>query len=244
MVKFNLNDKEFLIPDYTTIENYSKIFKVKELFTDEYFSAKLINLVTGAPLDELLKSDYEKIDFMATHIISLIPIEKNLPFIDKFEIDGIKYGFFPNWRDLTFAEFIDMDTISTKKQEELLNMLHILAAIMYRPIEHEISEHNFLIEEYDVKTMVKRSELFKKKMDVKIILGAMVFFFKLEKRYSLYSQASLIPKIKWTTKMKIIWKLRKLIWAGIFKKRTVGFSSSTELLEMILQNTTLSTKKT
>jgi len=244
MVKFNLNDKEFLIPDYTTIENYSKIFKVKELFTDEYFSAKLINLVTGASLDELLKSDYEKIDFMATHIISLIPIEKNLPFIDKFEIDGIKYGFFPNWRDLTFAEFIDMDTISTKKQEELLNMLHILAAIMYRPIEHEISEHNFLIEEYDIKTMVARSELFKKKMDVKIILGAMVFFFKLEKRYSLYSRASLIPKIKWTTKMKIIWKMRKLIWAGIFKRRTVGFSSSTELLEMILQNTTLSTKKT
>ena len=244
MVKFTIQEKEYELKDYLSIEDYVKIYKVKELFTDEYFAAKLISLVTDCPFEDLLKSDYEQINYLASYVLSLIPQEKELKLIDRFELDGIKYGFFPNWRDLTFAEFVDIDTISTKKPDELLNMLHILAAIMYRPIEHEITEHNFLIEEYDVKTMVPRSELFKKKMDMRYVLGAQTFFTKLEKRYSLYSQASLIQKIKWTKKIKIYWKMRKWIWAAVFKKRTDGMLSSIELLKMILQNTTTSTKKT
>lgn len=122
-------------------------------------------------------------------------------------------------------------------------MLHILAAIMYRPIDHEISEHNFLIEEYDVKTMVPRSELFKKKLDVKYILGGMFFFINFAKKYSLFSQAS-STQMTWKMKVKILWKMRKLILQAIFKKRTDGILQSTELLETILTSTTTSTKKT
>lgn len=244
MVKFKIDKKEYELKDYISIEDYSNIFKVKDLFTDQYFAAKVVNLITGCPIEDLLKSDYEEVNYLATYIISLVPMDKDIPFVDRFEIDGIHYGFFPNWKDLTFAEFVDIDTISTKEPKELLNMLHILAAIMYRPIDHEISEHNFLIEEYDLKTMIKRSELFKKKLNVRYVLGAQRFFMKLEKRFSLYTQASLIQKISWTKKIKLVWKMRKIIWATLFKKRMGGSLSSTELLEMILQNTTTSIKKT
>jgi hypothetical protein len=243
MVKFNLKEKEYILNDYLTIEQYVKIFKVKDLFTDQYFAAKLLNLVTEIPLEEVMKCDYEEINYLSSYILTLIPLEKNVPFIDRFELDGVDYGFFPNWRDLTFAEFVDIDTISTKKPEEVLNMLHILAAIMYRPIDHEISEHNFLIEEYDVKTMVPRSELFKKKLDVKYILGGMFFFINFAKKYSLFSQAS-STQMTWKMKVKILWKMRKLILQAIFKKRTDGILQSTELLETILTSTTTSTKKT
>ena len=244
MVKFKIDEKEYELKDYISIEDYSNIFKVKDLFTDQYFAAKVVNLMTGCPIEDLLKSDYEQVNYLATYIISLVPIDKEIPFLDRFEIDGIHYGFFPNWRDLTFAEFIDIDTISTKEPKELLNMLHILAAIMYRPIDHEISEHNFLIEEYDLKTMIKRSELFKKKLNVRYVLGAQRFFTKLEKRFSLYTQASLIQKINLKTKIKLMWKMRKVIWSTLFKRHTDGSLSSIELLEMILQNTTTSIKKT
>ena len=244
MLKFKIDEKEYELKDYISIEDYSNIFKVKDIFTDQYFAAKVVNLITGCPIEDLLKSDYEQVNYLATYIISLVPMDKNIPFVDRFEIDGIHYGFFPNWRDLTFAEFVDIDTISTKEPKELLNMLHILAAIMYRPIDHEISEHNFLIEEYDLKTMIKRSELFKKKLNVRYVLGAQRFFTKLEKRFSLYTQASLIQKISWRKKIKLVWKMRKVIWSTLFKKRMGGSLSSIELLEMILQNTTTSIKKT
>lgn len=242
MIKFKIDDKEYVIPDYITIDHYTKIYKIKDLFSDDYFAAKLINIVTDAPLEDLLQSDYQEINYLASYILSMVPIDKP-EFKDSFELDGVKYGFFPNWRDISFAEFVDMDTISTKKHDELLNMLHILAAVMYRPIIEERSEHDFDIEKYDIKTMVKRSELFKKKLDVKYILGAQFFFINFAKRYSTYIQTSLIPKFSIWMQIKSAWRLRKILWKVVFKKNLDGLPSSTELLQTILQNTKLSTKK-
>jgi len=129
MIKFKIDDKEYKVPEVMTIDAYSKIFKIKELFSEEYFTAKLVSIITGAPIEDLLESDYEQINFIAGQILTLIPITKP-EFKDRFELDGVQYGFFPNWKDLTYAEFVDIDTISTKKQDEMLNMLHVLCAVM------------------------------------------------------------------------------------------------------------------
>jgi hypothetical protein len=241
-MKFKIEDKEYNIPQFITIENYCKIYKVKDLFSDDYFSAKLVNLVTGAAVEDLLESDYQELSYIAAYIMSLIPLETP-KFVDRFELNGVKYGFFPKWQDLTYAEFVDMDTISTKKKDEVLDLLHILCAVMYRPIVTERSEHDFDIEKYDVKTMVKRAELFKKELDCKYVLGAMFFFINYARKYSLYTQLSLTPKLSTWTKLKLMWKMRKLIWKMIFKSRLVGSLSQTELLETILQSTTTSIKK-
>jgi hypothetical protein len=144
---------------------------------------------------------------------------------------------------MTFAEFVDMDTISTKKPDELLDMLHILAAVMFRPIIEEKSEHDFKIEKYNVDSMIQRSELFKKKLDVRYVLGAQTFFTKFGNRFSSYSLLSSIPKLSTWTKIKLVWSMRKMIWEIVFKRRTVGTLSSTELLQTILRSTNLSIKK-
>lgn len=243
MIKFKLDEQEYILPEYITIEDYSKIYKIKDLFSEDYFAAKLINIITDAKLEDLLESDYQQVSYIATYLMSLFPLDRP-KFIDRFELDGIKYGFFPNWKDLTFAEFVDMDTISTKKPEELLDLLHILAAIMYRPIISEKSEHDYQIEKYDINKMKERAELFKKRLDVKYILGAQFFFINYARRYSSYTQMSLIPKLSIWTKIKLIWIMRKMIWRTIFKKPLDGSSSSIELVEMILRNTSTSIKKT
>lgn len=243
MIKFKIDEIEYDLPSYITIENYSKIFKIKDLFSEDYFAARLINILTDVTVEDLLECDYQEISYISSYILSLIPMETP-KFEDRFELDGVQYGFFPNWKDLTFAEFIDMDTLSTKKSDEILDYLHILAAIMYRPIVEEKSKHDFKIEKYDVNKMKERAELFKKKLDVKYILGAQFFFIKFAKRFSSYTQLSSIPKLSIWMKMKIIWKMRRLIVSLIFKNRSVGSLSSTELLEMILRSTNLSIKKT
>lgn len=242
MMKFKVNNKEYNVPDFITIENYTKIYKVKDMLTENYFAAKLVHLITNVEMEELLECDYQELNYVAAYIMSIIPTEKP-KFQDRFELNGVHYGFFPKWNDLTYAEFVDMDTISTKKEDELLNMLHILAAIMYRPITNERSVHDFDIEKYDVKKMVERSELFKKELDCKYILGAQFFFINYAKRYLLYTQTSLIPKLSIWKKIKLIWMMRKWIWRAISKGPSGGLSSQTELLEMILQNTTTYTKK-
>jgi len=242
MIKFKLNEIEYKLPEFISIENYSKIYKVKDLFSDDYFAAKIINIITDAPLEQLLESDYEEVSYLAAYIMSQIPLEKP-KFVDRFELDGVHYGFFPNWRELSFAEFVDMDTISTKKPDELLNMLHILAAVMYRPIIEEKSEHDYKIEKYNVETMKDRSELFKKKLDIKNVLGAQFFFINYANRFLNYSHLSSIPTLSIWMKLKLMWVMRRWIFAAIFKKRMDGSLSSTELLETILRNTNLSTKR-
>jgi hypothetical protein len=242
MIKFRIEEETYEVPNFISIDNYSKIYKVKDLFSDEYFAARLISIVTGAPIEDLLEGDYTEISYLSAYILSILPQEKP-QFVDSFELDGIKYGFFQNWRDLTFAEFVDMDTISTKKPDELLEMLHILAAVFYRPIVEQKSEHEFKIEKYDVSSMKERSELFKKKLDVKYVLGAQFFFIKFANRFLNYSHLSSIPKISMWTKMKIMWNMRKIIWKTLFRKPTDGILSSTELLETILRNTNISITK-
>jgi hypothetical protein len=242
MIKFKIDQKEYKLPDFISIEHYSKIYKVKDLFSDDYFAARLINIVSDAPIEDLLQSDFQEVNYMSKYIMELLPLEKP-EFKDRFELDGVKYGFFPNWKDLSFAEFIDMDTISTKKTDELLDLLHILAAIMYRPIIEEKSKHDFKIEKYDVNTMQERAELFKKKLDVKYILGAQFFFINFANKFSSYTQLSLIQKLSLWEKIKIIWMMRKVMIHLIFRKRSDGSWSSTELLEMILRSTNLSTKR-
>lgn len=242
MIKFKIEEKEYEVPDFMSIENYVKIYKLKDIFSEDYFSAKVISMMTDCPIEDLLESDAQEVHYLSAYIMTLLP-DTNPKFVDRFELDGVQYGFFPKWRDLTYAEFVDMDTISTKKPEELLGLLHILAAIMYRPIVEENSEHDFKIEKYNVDSMKERAELFKKKLDVKYLLGAQFFFINFAKRYLLYTQTSLITKMKFLTKLKLVWKMRRTIWNILFKKHSDGSLSQTELLETILRNTILSTKK-
>jgi hypothetical protein len=242
MLKFKIDEKEYEIPEIMTIENYTKIFKIKDLFSDDYFTAKLVSIITGAPVEDLLEGDYEQVNYVAAYILAQLPTETP-KFIDRFELDGVHYGFLPDWKSMSYAEFVDIDTISTRKNDEMLNMLHIVCAVMYRPITEERSEHDFDIEKYNVKTMTKRAEIFKSKLDVRYVLGAQTFFSNFARKYSVYSQLSLIPKLSTWKKIKLIWMMRTMIWRAIFRKPLVGMSSQTELLEMILQNTNISTKK-
>jgi hypothetical protein len=245
MIKFKIEEEDYYIDDFMSIENYSKIYKIKDLFEEEYFAAKLLNIVCGAPMQDLLECPFEDINFLATRIVSRMPNDKDINFIDRFELDGIHYGFFTDWKELTFSEFIDMDTIATKKPDELLDMLHYLAAIMYRPITEEVSHHNFKIEKYNVDKMKVRAELFKKKLDVGVILGAQFFFTKYAKKYLSYTPPSLeMKKIGIWKQLKLIWMAWRMIYRMDSKKRSGGFLSSTKLVTMILQSTNTSTKKT
>ena len=75
MIKFKIDEKEYNVPEIMTIENYSKIFKIKDLFSDEYFSAKLVSIVTGAPVEDLLEGDYEQVSYIAAYIMELLIIK-------------------------------------------------------------------------------------------------------------------------------------------------------------------------
>jgi len=236
-ITFELNGKDYNIPEVLTIGDYIKIFKIKGLFEDEYFSIKLINVITGANLDELMEAPRDKIEYVSSYILHLIPPQQPA-FIDKFTLEGIEYGFIPEWKKMSFGEFADLDTLMTKKPDEMFDYLHIITAILYRPIIKSKSKHKFTIEKYNQETMDERSELFKNKLDVEVALGAQFFFIKFAQIYSNYSPMSLTKwmKTSWG-QMKFAWRHRKMIWHLLLKRDLDGLQFSIELQRMILQDT-------
>lgn len=234
---FELEGKEYKIPQHITVGDYVKIYKVKGLFDDDYFATKLINILTGAPQDKLLEAPRDKVEYIFQQVFSILP--KGEPgFVDRFKLDGVEYGFIPSWRKMSFGEFADLDTLMTKKPEEMLDYLHIITAILYRPITKSKSQHEFEVEKYNQQSLEERAELFRNKLDVEVSLGAQFFFIQFARNVSNYTPISLKTwmKISWL-QLKMLWMMRSWLWKKIVLRRDLdGTSFSTELLRMTLQN--------
>lgn len=237
-VKFELDGVEYEMPSFINVENYVKVFKIKDTFSDEYFAAKLLNILCGVPTEKVLEANYQEVKVLANYAMGLFPIDKQ-PFIDRFEINGVKYGFMPSWKKLTFAEYVDLDTLITKKPDEVLDYLHIILAIMYRPIIKEGKKGEYTIEPYNQETLEERANLFKKEVGIKTYVGCQFFFIQFAKKLSEPIEEYSIQML-WK-KMKFVWKNRKLI-NKVLRKDSDGTLSSTELLQMTLQNMNQSSK--
>ena len=232
---FELEGIEYKIPKYITLGDYVKIYKVKGLFDDDYFATKLINVLTGAPQKKLLDAERDKVDFVFRQIYSILP--NNTPaFLDRFELDGVEYGFIPSWKKMSFGEFADLDTLMTKKPEEVLDYLHIITAILYRPIISK-DKKKFQIEKYTQETLEDRAELFKNRLNVEVALGAQFFFIQFAKNVSNYTPISLKNwmKISWM-QLKMLWKMRKILMKGLLRRDLDGTWFLTELLKMTYQD--------
>jgi hypothetical protein len=243
MVTFEIDKQEYSIQDYLSIENYVKIYKIKDFLGEEFFQAKIINALTGVKMESILRTNHTQINYLSSHIMSLFP-DTEYPFIDRFTLNGIDYGFIPSWKHMSFAEFVDLDSLMNKESNEIIANLHIICAIMFRPIVSQKADHDFLIEEYDVKTMEERAELFKKELDVKYVLGGQFFFSQFVRESLNYSQQSLTQKNKnFWKKMVLTWRHRKIIWQILLNKPSDGLQLSIDYAMMTLQNTSKSSKR-
>lgn len=233
---FELEGKEYRIPKYITLGDYVKIYKIKGLFDDDYFSTKLISVLTGAPQKKLMEADREQVEYIFDQIYSILP--SGTPgFVDTFTLDGVEYGFIQSWRKMSFGEFADLDTLMTKTPDEVLDYLHIITAILYRPIISKDKKKKFVIERYNQDTLEERAELFKNKLDVEVSLGAQFFFTQFARNVSNYTPISLRMwmKISWT-QLRVLWKMRKILWKSRSRKDLDGTWFLTELLKMTYQD--------
>jgi hypothetical protein len=232
---FEINNKEYQLPEFMNVDNYVKIFKIKDILNDdeEYGNARVISEITGAPMKDLLDANFQQIQFISSYLMTLFPRE-NEEFIDRFELDGVQYGFLPSWKKMSFGEFADLDTLGSKKPEEMIDYLHILAAIYYRPITKERSQHDFDIEKYDGDKVDERAELFKQKLDSKIVMGAQFFFTRFAKK--LQDPTRIFSRMTTWQQMKMVWKNRRLLPLLVLSNDSDGMQSLIESQTTILRN--------
>lgn len=133
-------------------ENENKIYEeVIKIVHNTLDIEKTVSDQTMNDLNELLSTEFD--------------------LVHRFEINNVEYGFIPNLSKITTGEFIDLDNYMSSDTKQL----HKIASILYRPITKKLVTL-YEIEKYEGTD--KHSDIMLK-VDAKVILGALVFFYNL-----------------------------------------------------------------
>jgi hypothetical protein len=183
-----------------TIKSWSELMNKKDLYESHEFYVKLIELSTGIPYDELIESAAEDVLATGDKVFQFTNIEQKKIF-PKIEHNGKTYQFMDT-SDMSFGQFVDIDTFLTKDESYRIQNLNELAAYFY------IEEGT----KYGDKPIKKRIKEFQD-LPIKYVEGA-IFFLLSSARASdeitkIYSQSRFL----WTMiNLKIV---SRLIGAGI-----------------------------
>ena len=153
---------------------------------DDYIT--LIEFISGIEKEDILKASKWEIDKAIVFIKQYIDSSEH-KFHNQFEFDGQLYRFIDLER-ITFGEFIDIDTFLMKSEIERKRELHFLMALLYREVDG-----NNRVGEYDATKIELRASKFKK-LDIKYVHGAIVFFSTLRTMLRESTHWSLTKKLK------------------------------------------------
>jgi len=159
------------------LSQYQKFIKTtKDSKDDNFIARQMVGIfcnVTDEVVGLIKANDFDNIVNDISKVLEQKPV-----FIDRFKLDGVKYGFIPNLEDITVDEKADLDNFF-KGVENMDKAM----GVMYRPIVSE-NKQGYLIEDYKANS---------KSLDVSldIVFGANVFFSTLMKDLLNYIQNSI-----------------------------------------------------
>lgn len=166
-MKIEINVPETLAE--VRLEQYQKYVK---LTTDnqasDFVNQKTLEIFCNLPLTDVVKINYKSVNEILLHLNDLF--SKKYSLKPTFELYGKEFGFIPNLEDITFGEYIDLDTYLKD-----VSTWHKAMAVLYRPVKKKI-KNMYLIEDYN------GSEVYSdimKDSPIDIMLGAVVFFYSL-----------------------------------------------------------------
>jgi hypothetical protein len=184
-ISYGGKDYEVIEP---TIELWGKLASLQDWTDETEFAIILISHMTGLSKEDIQKSNWHDVLTVSQNISNHL-LHESKQFHKEFEFEGQKYKFIdlPN---LTFGDFIDIDTFLSKPEMERRREMHLLMALLYR-------------EDGVVSDTMLRAERFKQ-LPVKYVNGASTFFLRIEKISQGSSQLSLLSRMKMRMMMTLI----------------------------------------
>ena len=152
-----------------TLGQYQKFLKISEENEDSLFiHQKMVSIFCDIEMNKVLATRYTSIKEITEHLNKLF--EQKPTFIPTFKKGDQEFGFIPKLDDMTFGEYVDID--STLKEWETL---HKAMGVLFRPVT--LKQHGkYLIEPYETYDNYDM-----KQMPLDVVFGAMVFFWNLNK---------------------------------------------------------------
>lgn len=163
---------------YTQYLKYYKQVKPYE-GTDEF---ERVNLETAAlyfcnvPAEYLYSLPKNTFDKITECLLKLFSEHKTSPLVTSFSVENTDYGFMPELDEMTYGEYLDLITYTSK---DMWENVPISFSILYRPIINKLGKQ-YTIQPY-TGTNDARIELFKHVLTMDVVFGAVAFFLGLQK---------------------------------------------------------------
>ena len=200
-----------------TLEQYQRFALINTEEQDkEFFMFKTIEIFCGVDIALVSKMRLSDAESISNEVLEVL--QQNVPFTNKFELEGIKYGFIPDLQAISLGEFIDLEEGLSKDKD-----FHKAASVMFRPIVKEVGEL-YTIDGYEANTEMHH---IMKGAPVGIISAAIVFFYSIAKELLKASQD--FSSQEKAEAMTILEKLNS-------QRSTGGLTLSTLYAEAMLQS--------
>jgi len=161
---------EVYIPDTLseiTLDKYQRYLKIQEDNTDENFLAiKMIEIFCGLRGDTIMSMKAKSIKDITLILTEMFNEKPQL--VKEFKLNGKTYGFIPKLEDMSFGEYIDLDTYIGD-----MDNIHRAMNVLYRPIKQKYQD-KYLIEDYTGDDPEKM-----KQMPMDAVLSSILFFYNL-----------------------------------------------------------------
>tara|TARA_R110000787_G_scaffold114708_1_gene224527 strand:+ start:601 stop:1251 length:651 start_codon:yes stop_codon:yes gene_type:complete len=155
-----------------SLKKYQKFIKLNTEDIDERFiQIKMIEIFCQISHQDVLKIKFIDAD-RVTEILGNMFTQKPA-LVTKFTLNGVEYGFVPDLNEISFGEYIDLDTYLGDWEN-----IHIAMNVLYRPIEQRKGSR-YTIQDYNVD---KKDILLDMPLDA--VISSVFFFYHLGKDLS------------------------------------------------------------
>jgi len=226
-------DLEVRVPSglyHIPLNNYQRYMQVVEGVdveseeSSDFLNLKALDIFCGLQLKDSYKLPMSAFNAVLEQLAKCLSEET--PLVKRFTMRGtdgaqIEFGFNPNIKEMSFGEYVDLDTyIKDWKQ------MHKAMAVLYRPVIGS-KRDMYRIEDYE--SSDKYADLLRY-MPTSVALGALVFFYRLGMKLAKRLISSSLDQIP----LKDLSKAE----SKFLEKGGVGISHYTLLLEVMSQNLT------
>lgn len=172
--------------DDITLRQYKEYEKVldtnkEDINAEHFLNLKMLEIFCGVPLEVVNKMKAVHYEEIVTQLYDVLTERPEL--VQTFEMGDSTFGFIPNLEDMSFGEYIDLDTYigDMKNIEKAM-------AVLYRPITMRL-KNKYLIDEY-------KGDLFHEamlEMPMSAVISSIIFFYNLGIDLSSVMMSSLQP---------------------------------------------------
>jgi len=198
-----------------TLEQYQKFLKncTDESIKEDAIALKMLEIFCGVPPAKTYSYKMSDVYDVCDKINKAL--NEKPPLISRWRYNNTEFGFIPQLDDMTFGEYIDVDTYISDWET-----MHQAMAVLYRPVVQSF-RGSYEIEKYKGDTYWELM----KQMPLSLVMGSMLFFWNLERDLVEVMKNSLTPSQKQIYQEKLTSMLN-----------TVGITQSGDLQMKMSQN--------